>query len=72
MVVVELWYRLYSMEVKQENENIPKELKGTLEKHHRFFQEILERLPPLRYHEHRIEFIRESTPPNIRPYKYPH
>jgi hypothetical protein len=28
------------MEVKQEDENIPLELKCTLEKHHRVFQEI--------------------------------
>jgi hypothetical protein len=44
--------RLYSMEVKQKDENIMKELKCTLEKNHRVFQEIPEGIPPCRYHEH--------------------
>jgi hypothetical protein len=49
--------KLYSMEVKQEDENIPKELIYTLEKHYRFFQEIPKGLPPYRYHEHKIKLI---------------
>ena len=64
--------RLYYMELKQEDENIPEELKWTLEKHHNFFQEIPKGLPPSRDHEHQIELIPRSTLPNKRSYRYPH
>jgi hypothetical protein len=60
------------MEVKQEGENIPEELKCTLENHPRVFQEILKGIPPSRDHEHQIEIIPASTPPNKRPYRYHH
>jgi hypothetical protein len=63
---------LYSMEVKQEDENIPEELKWTLEKHHKVFQEIPNGIPSSRDHEHQIELIHGSTPPNKMPYRYPH
>jgi hypothetical protein len=43
-----------------------------LEKHHRVFQEIPKGIPPSRDHEHQIELIPGSTPPNKRPYRYPH
>jgi hypothetical protein len=46
--------KLYSMEVKQEDENIPEELRCTLEKHYRVFQEIPKGLPPSRDHEHQM------------------
>jgi hypothetical protein len=59
------------MEVKKKDDNIPKELKCILEKHHRVFREIPKGIPPLRDHEHQIELIHGSTP-NKRPYKYPH
>jgi hypothetical protein len=46
--------RLYSMEVKQEDENIPEEYKCTLEYHRRVFQEIPKGIPSSRDHEHQI------------------
>jgi hypothetical protein len=55
--------------VKQEDKHILVELKGTLEKPHKVFQQIPKWIPPSRAHEHKIEFI--STLPNKRPYKYP-
>jgi hypothetical protein len=63
---------LYSMEVKKEDENNTKELKCTLEKHHKVFQEIPKGLPPSRYHERQIELTPRSIPPNKRLYRYPH
>lgn len=44
--------KLSSTEVKKGDENIPKELKCTLEKHCRIFEEIPKGLPPSRDHEH--------------------
>lgn len=52
--------RIYSMEMKQEDENILDNLKCTLEKHHRVFQEILKGFPSPR-----------STSPNKRTCIYP-
>ena len=49
--------RLYSMKVKQEDENIPEELKCTLEKYQRVFQEIPKGIHPSRDDEHQIELI---------------
>jgi hypothetical protein len=43
-----------------------------LENHHRVFQEIPKGIPPSRDNEHQIELIPGSTPPNKRPYRYPH
>jgi hypothetical protein len=43
-----------------------------LGKHHRVFQEIPKWLPPSRDHEHQIELILGSNPPNKIPYRYPH
>ena len=57
------------MEVKHEDENIFYDLKCTLEKHHRVFQDILEGLPPSRDQEHQIELIHRITPKQ-GPYKY--
>ena len=48
------------MEMKQEDENILDNLKCTLEKHHRVFQEILKGFPSPR-----------STSPNKRTCIYP-
>jgi hypothetical protein len=63
---------IYSMEVRQGDTNIPLELKCTLEKHHRIFQEITKGIPPYRDCEHQIEIILGSTPPNKIPYRYPY
>ena len=41
-------------------------------KHHRVFQEIPKWLPPSRDHEHQIELILGSNPPNKMPYRYHH
>lgn len=38
--------RFYSMEVKHKDGNIPDDLKGNLEKHHRVFQDIPKGLLP--------------------------
>jgi len=65
-------FKLYYMEVNQEDENIPEELRCTLEWHYRVFQEIPKGLPPSRDHEHQIKLILGSTPPNKRSYIYPH
>ena len=64
--------RLYYMEVNHEDENILVELKCTLEKNHKVFQEIPKGLPPSRYHERQIELTPRSIPPNKRSYRYPH
>jgi hypothetical protein len=61
--------RLYSLEVKQEDENIQEESKVTLKKYHIFFQEIPKGIPPSRYHDHQIELILGSNPHNKMPYK---
>jgi hypothetical protein len=62
----------YSMKVKKEDENILEEIRCTLEKHQRAIQEIPKGIPPSRDHEHQIKLIEGSTPPNKRPYRYPH
>jgi hypothetical protein len=59
------------MEVKQEDENSPLELKCTLEKHHKVFQET-PGLPPSRDHEHQIKLILGSNLRNKIPYRYPY
>ena len=64
--------RLYSMKAKLKDENILEELKCTWEEHHMVFQEIPKGKHPSRDHEHQIELITRSTPPNKRPYRYPH
>lgn len=61
--------KFYSMD--KEDENIPRELEGTLEKKYRVFQEIPKGIPTSRDHEHEIELIPRSTAPNKRPYKCP-
>ena len=53
----EVVFKLYYMEVNQEDENIPEELRCTLEWHYRVFQEIPKGLPPSRYHEHQRPYI---------------
>ena len=58
------------MEVKHEDEGIPYDLKGALEKSHRVFQDLPKGVPPSRYHEREIEI--ESSPPYKSPYRYPH
>ena len=50
------------MEVKHANENILDDLKYTLEKHHRFFQDIPKGIHPFIEHEGQIELILGSTP----------
>jgi hypothetical protein len=60
------------MEVKKEDENSPEELRCNLEKNYILFQEITKCLLPYRDHEHKIELISGNTPPNKRPYRYPH
>jgi len=59
------------MEVKKEDENIPEELRCTLQNHYRVFQEIPKGIPPSRYHEHQIKLIPRINP-NKRLYIYPH
>jgi len=63
---------LHYMKVKQEDENVPIELKCTLENNHRVLQEISNDLPPFRDHEHQIVIIPGSTLHNRSPYRYPH
>ena len=40
--------------------------------HHSVIFDIPKGLPPKRDHEHAIQLVPGSQPPNIRPYRYPH
>ncbi|GJY50086.1 putative mitochondrial protein [Tanacetum coccineum] len=52
------------------NLDIPDPLKPTITKYNTVFDEP-RNLPPLRSRTHSIPLVPNSTPPNIRPYKYP-
>ena len=53
--------RIYSTEVKHEDENIPNDLKHILEKHHRVLQDIPKWIITYQYHENQLELIPRRT-----------
>ena len=48
------------------------EIQALIQKYDKVFQDLPMKLPPNRNIEHIIEVKPDSTPVNIRPYRYPH
>eukprot|EP00253_Pinus_taeda_P001564 PITA_01564 len=62
---------LCSLEVPTSKSSISLDLQKVLDNHSKVF-ETPKGLPPIRDHDHAINLIPESFPPNIRPYRYPY
>jgi hypothetical protein len=58
--------------VQTYNPPIPLDLQGIIEKHSKVLEYIPKGLPPTQNHDHAINIIPGSVPPNIRPYIYPY
>jgi hypothetical protein len=61
--------QLFSLDVQTSKLYIPLDLKGIIDKHSIFFEDIPKGLPPTRNHDHVIHLIPRIFPPNIRPYR---
>jgi hypothetical protein len=48
------------------------EIEALIQKYDKVFQDLPMKLPPERKIEHIIEVKPDSTPVNIKPYRYPH
>jgi hypothetical protein len=48
------------------------EIQELIQRYSKLFQELPMKMPPKRNIEHIIEFKPDSTPVNIKPYRYPH
>ncbi|KAD6118896.1 hypothetical protein E3N88_10167 [Mikania micrantha] len=60
------------LEVEVDNSfAVASELQSLITKYDKIFAEPTQ-LPPNRYHTHSITLLPNTTPPNIRPYRYPH
>jgi hypothetical protein len=64
--------QLCSLDVQTYKPSIPQYLQGIIDKHSKVFEDILKGLPPTRNHDHEIQIIPGSVPPNIIPYRYPY
>ena len=64
--------QLFSLDVQTSKQSIPLDLQGIIDKHSKVFEDILRGPPPTHDHDHAIHLIPGSSPPNIRPYKYPY
>ena len=63
--------QLCSLEVSQSRALTHPDLQEIID-HHSVIFDIPKGLPPKRDHEHAIQLVLGSQPPNIRPYRYPH
>ena len=63
--------QLCSVEVQTSKSSISPNLQKVLDNHSKAF-ETPKGLPPIRDHDHAINLILGSLPPNTRPYKYPY
>ena len=64
--------QLCSLDVQTSKPSIPQDLQRIIDKNSKVFEDILKGLPHTRNHDHEINLIPGSVPPNIRPYKYPY
>ena len=60
------------LDVQISKPSIPEDLQGIIDKHSKVFEYIPKGLPPTQNHDHEINLIPRSVPPNIRPYRYPY
>ena len=63
--------QLCSLEVPTSKSSISTDLQQVLDNHSKVF-ETPKGLPPIRDHDHAINLIPGSVPPNIKPYRYPY
>ena len=63
--------QLCSLEVPTSKSSISPDLQKVLDNHSKVF-ETPKGLPPIHDHDHDIHLIPGSSPPNIRPYRYPY
>ena len=63
--------QLCSLEVSQSKALTHPNLQAIIDRHSVIF-DMPKGLPPKRDHEHAIQLVPGSQPPNIRPYRYPH
>ncbi|KAH9294067.1 hypothetical protein KI387_040730, partial [Taxus chinensis] len=47
-------------------------MQAVIDEHSVVFGEMSKGLPPKRYHDHAIQLVPGSQPPNIKPYRYPY
>ena len=64
--------QLCSLEVSQSNALTHPCLKVIIDHHLVIFGDMPKGLPPKRDHDHAIQLVPRSQPPNIKPYRYPH
>jgi hypothetical protein len=64
--------QLYLPDVQTSKPYIPLHLHGIIDKNSKVFEDIPIGLPPTRNHDHSIDLIHGSIPPNIMPYRYPY
>ena len=63
--------QLCSLDVQTSKLAVSQDIQKILDKYSKVF-DTLKGLPPTRYHDHAINLITGSVPPNIRPYRYPY
>ena len=63
--------QLCSLDVQTSKLAISPDLQKVLDKYSKAF-DTPKGLPPSRYHDHAINLIPRSIPPNIKPYRYPY
>ncbi|KAH9297684.1 hypothetical protein KI387_029366, partial [Taxus chinensis] len=64
--------QLFSLEAHHSKDIIPSDMQAVLDAHSVVFENIPKGLPPKRDHDHAIQLLPGSQPPNIRPYRYPY
>ncbi|KAH9291218.1 hypothetical protein KI387_043599, partial [Taxus chinensis] len=64
--------QLFSLEAHHSNTFIPTDMQAVIDEHSVVFGEIPKGFPPKRDHDHAIQLVPRSQPPNIRPYRYPY
>ena len=64
--------QLFSLDVHTSKSSNSLDMQKVMDKHSKVFEHVPKGLPPPRDHDHAIQFIPGSVPPNIRPYRYPY
>jgi hypothetical protein len=64
--------QLCSLNCQTSDPYIPLYLQGIIDKHSKVFEDIPKGLPPTQNHDHGIQLIPGSVPPNITLYRYPY